>query len=232
MTQQQFWQIATQNRWNLEQMRFFIGERRNEPCCFGVYQDGEVWVVYKMKSSGEYVERYRGNEEEAFQIIYDKIHSEIQLRRAKGKIQGDGSGQPRKRKTNLFSAFITILVVAIFVVLISFAIRNQITRHRDGYYTVNDTLYYETHDDWYYYDDYYDDWYYVSSPQDWWYDEGVYSSYYDYGYGYSWEDSTWADDYTSYNDNNWNNDDDDDWGSDDWDTGDWDAGDTDWDSDW
>ena len=38
----------------LEKMRFFIGENRKEPKCFGVYLDEDTgnWIVYKNKADG------------------------------------------------------------------------------------------------------------------------------------------------------------------------------------
>lgn len=68
----------------LEKMRFFIGEDRIEPKCFGVYQDEKTgkWIVYKNKADGSRAIRYNGPDEaEAAQIIWDKIGDEIKLRK-------------------------------------------------------------------------------------------------------------------------------------------------------
>ena len=49
----------------LEKMRFFIGEDRKEPKCFGVYLDESTgnWVVYKNKADGTRAVRYEGPDE-------------------------------------------------------------------------------------------------------------------------------------------------------------------------
>ena len=68
----------------LEKMRFFIGEDRKEPKCFGVYQDERTgnWVVYKNKADGTRAVRYEGPDEaRAAQEIWHKIGDEVKHRK-------------------------------------------------------------------------------------------------------------------------------------------------------
>lgn len=68
----------------LEKMRFFIGENRKEPKCFGVYQDENTgnWVVYKNKADGTRAVRYEGPDEaRAAQEIWNKIGDEVKHRK-------------------------------------------------------------------------------------------------------------------------------------------------------
>lgn len=64
----------------LSRMRFFIGEDYRNPCAFGIYRDGERFVVYKNKSSGERIIRYDGPDEgravrELFAKLLDECHA-------------------------------------------------------------------------------------------------------------------------------------------------------------
>ena len=68
----------------LEKMRFFIGENRKEPKCFGVYLDESTgnWVVYKNKADGTRAVRYEGPDEaRAAQEIWTKIGDEVKHRK-------------------------------------------------------------------------------------------------------------------------------------------------------
>jgi hypothetical protein len=230
MTQQEFLQIAEQKHWNLEKMRFFIGERRQEPKCFGVYQDGTDWVCYKMKGSGEYVEHYRGSESQAFQIIYDKILSEIRLRaeKQKGSAPRPAAAGYRQSPAGRASEIVKKLIVGCAVVLVGlFVVLGMCLkgRHKTGYYLVDNDLYYQRSGDWYGYDDSCG-WYVIDDPEDFWYDDYYDGDTYAWDAGNTWEDSEWPDQYQ--NDTTQ----DDDYDYDDYDTDDWDAGDTDWDTDW
>ena len=81
----------------LEQMRFFIGEDIREPKAFGIYQDvGGDFIVYKNKSNGERVVRYRGSDEAyAVNELYQKLRSEVTDQKAK---IAAGEGKPKKQK--------------------------------------------------------------------------------------------------------------------------------------
>ena len=65
----------------LLRMRFFIGEDYRGPRAFGVYREGDNFVVYKNKSDGSRAVRYRGPDE-AYAVgeLYDKLMSECSSR--------------------------------------------------------------------------------------------------------------------------------------------------------
>ena len=242
-----------------EQMRFFIGEDYQEPKAFGIYQaDDGRYVVYKNKADGTRAIRYEGYDEAyAVTEILQKMQSEVDLRYEKKQHSRspapDRSGSPRRSRTAkrhspyrraVTGCLITVLITAVILSVIGFALM-AITREPDtGYYYYDDDYYYYLDDDWYRYED--DDW----VPAD--ADEGLRDDYDDYYVGYGPEEDVGVDsfystpyfqDYSerqSYDDydddDDWNWDDDDDWGwdddDDDWDWDDWDTDDTDWDSDW
>ena len=61
--------------------RFFIGKNIKEPKAFGIYQDGDDFIVYKNKANGQRAIRYQGPDESyAVNEIYLKLKEEI-LRR-------------------------------------------------------------------------------------------------------------------------------------------------------
>ena len=65
----------------LERMRFFIGINYTEPRAFGIYQDGDRFVVYKNKSSGERAIRYNGPDEaKAVNELFAKLLDECHMR--------------------------------------------------------------------------------------------------------------------------------------------------------
>ena len=47
----------------LREMRFFIGENYTKPRAYGIFQDGQDFVVYKNKADGQRFIRYRGRDE-------------------------------------------------------------------------------------------------------------------------------------------------------------------------
>lgn len=61
-----------------ETTRFFIGQDYRGAKAYGIYKDGEQFVVYKNKSDGTRTERYRGTDEDyAVNELYLKLKSEI-----------------------------------------------------------------------------------------------------------------------------------------------------------
>ncbi len=63
----------------LSKMRFFIGTDFREPRAFGIFRDGENFIVYKNKSDGSRTIRYSGSDEayavnELYQKILDECH--------------------------------------------------------------------------------------------------------------------------------------------------------------
>lgn len=61
-----------------EVTRFFIGIDYREPKAFGIYQNGEKFIVYKNKADGSRAIRYSGTDEDyAVNELYLKLKSEI-----------------------------------------------------------------------------------------------------------------------------------------------------------
>lgn len=66
--------------------RFFIGKDVKEPRAFGIYQDGDMFIVYKNKADGSSAIRYKGNDESyAVNEIYLKLKEEILNQKAHNK---------------------------------------------------------------------------------------------------------------------------------------------------
>ena len=247
----------------LQQMRFFLGEDIREPRAFGIYKDeGGNCIVYKNKSDGTRVIRYRG-EDEAYAVneLYQKMRTEVTEQKAKRGIYpvkrsvsnpfGASSARtaetPRAKRKRIFSLLLVLILAAFFVA--------AIVLPDNGYYYYENTYYYveDVGDSWYIYDEVTETWspcakvkeiarnwrdYKIadadgqSSQGSTTYVDTYYSPYYSYGYDYD-----YGSDY-SYSDS-WDDDSydswDDDWDDDDWDwdtSYDWDSSYTDWDSDW
>ena len=215
----------------LEKMRFFLGEDCREPRAFGIYQDDDGdFVVYKNKADGVRAVRYRGPDEaHAVREIYQKLLSEIDLRRQKKRGQSGGAPNRSGGSGSAVGTVLTLTMMVIVIAVVTVFVLFLGHEPRRGYYRYDGDYYYSQDGDWYYYDD--DTWlpyeidgefadnsedYYVGD----WYsgDYGV-EDFYDSGYYVEPGD-----------DDDWDDDDWDDWDDDDWD--DWDDFDTDWDSDW
>lgn len=225
----------------LEKMRFFIGEDYRGAKAFGIFKgaDGE-FVVYKNKADGTRAVRYKGPDEyKAVSEIYNKLNSEMELRRGSGVSSGltpvakstGGFVQNKKslynQKTNaqkLSGAFWTLITIGVIGggIISSMLVPNR------GYYDYNGRDYYYQNSTWYVYDTAYSIWEeipYIDAEL-----ESNYGSYYiseDYESGSDYSDfanSGFYDDYDYDDNSDW----DDDW--DDW--SDWDSDMTDWDSDW
>lgn len=206
----------------LLRMRFFIGEDFREPKAFGIYQDGDRYVVYKNKASGDRAIRYSGPDEayavkELFQKLLDECHQR--------GIYPDGQPDeepPRssgKEKRGL-KKYTYILIIAICLVLA--AIIGYLRQRSDGYYRLPDQrIVYRYQDNWYYYDSSVSDWRKGNSQQYDSSDDAYLGKDYDSDWGEpSFKDSaTWQEIQDSHSS-----------GSSDYDS--WDSNDTDWDSDW
>lgn len=222
-------QYCARRHMPLATMRFFLGEDCREARAFGIYQadDGD-FVVYKNKADGTRAVRYKGPDEaHAVKEIYDKLLSEIEIRkqkkRAAGHMRSAAPVQPKRKKSSLLSLFLTAgLAVVISAAALFFAVAGRPSR---GYYYYDDDYYYSQNGDWYQYGG--DEWYPAEAPEALQDDYGNYfvSPYYDNNYGVDdFYDSDYYNEYESDSDDS-------DWDDDtDWD--DWDDWDTDWDSDW
>lgn len=211
--------------------RFFIGENYQEPKAFGIYQEGEQFIVYKNKDTGERAIRYQGTDEAyAVNELYLKLKSEILNQKAHS---ASLRGSQTTSKANKFKGrFFSIVFVLFWIVLLTNIVSGFI-KGKPHYYKYDDTVYVQYYDAWYGYDDFSNDYYYVYRVPTELSNNAV-----DYEYdvkGLSWDEySTFTEfkDSDYYNDNlKSTNDSDSDY---DWDSGSdsWDSGSTDWGSDW
>ena len=212
------------NEMPLEKMRFFVGEDYREARAFGIYEDGDRFVVYKNKADGSRAVRYSGPDE-AYAVgeLYDKLLDECHRR----DIWPDGkpADLEKRRKAEKRRLLAIAVVGALLMCTLGFMISRIMAKAHanDGYYYFGGPgIYYCYGDDWYYNDN--TDWARV--------DDGPYIDYedradyfigdtYDSSWGYSdFEDSSaWAqiqeENRTSSSDYSG-----------------WDSNDTNWDSDW
>ena len=222
----------------LQKMRFFIGEDYRGPRAFGIYQEGEDFVVYKNKSDGSRSERYRGPDEayavnELFQKLkQEHLQRQQAARRTAQPTRSGGGGRRRGNMVRAAGAILLLIVLLIgFTTAIVYGLIDNAREHRyDGYYRAAGDLYYRYGSSWYVGNDY-GDWDYVYDFPEENYEEYYEGGSYDADWGYSdFKDS----DEWDYLHESSDYDDDDDWS---WDSGDddydsWDSSDTDWDSDW
>ena len=208
----------------LEKMRFFIDQDYTQPKAFGIYRDGDQYVVYKNKADGSRAVRYHGPDEAyAVNELFQKLLSECHNRGIypEGKQQFTEVQRKAKRKVRLYAiAFVAIIVMIVIAVSAVVLLEH---RH-DGYYRRGgDAGYYYRYGGSWYYDDGYYDWVAV--------DDFPYVDYEDYYLGNDYNSSWTVDDFK---------------GSSTWDRiqeesrssssssdyDSWDSGGTDWDSDW
>ena len=211
----------------LEKMRFFIGVNEPSPRAFGIYREGDRFIVYKNKSDGSRAVRYDGPDEAyAVNELYLKLLEEHRLRAgAPGRERGGVTRASSARKKTRSSY--TFLIVAVILLYLLFQLVGGKLGHRkDGYYRLGERLFYRYGSSWYVDSDF-SDWTTVDSfPAE---DYGSYyvGDSYDEDWGSS--DFTGSEAWETIQDSD---DDDWDWDDDDYDYDDWDSGDTDWDSDW
>ena len=210
----------------LLRMRFFIGEDYREPKAFGIYKDGDEFVVYKNKSDGSRSVRYRGPDEAyAVDEIFAKLLEECHNRgiypdgKPSGESRSSSSGSGRSiGKTSLIVLGVILAIAVITGLITGYQHRN------DGYYDFGGSqIYYHYGSDWYYTYDYNDAGYWYEA------DSAPVSSYTEYYAGDDWdsdwgvsdfkESSTWESIQESHSSS-----------SSAYDS--WDSGGTDWDSDW
>ena len=215
------------NEMPLERMRFFIGTNIREPRAFGIYRDGDNFVVYKNKDDGSRAVRYHGPDEAwAVKELYEKLLDECHRRDIwpDGKPEGyDEARLEARRKARRRSTIITVVTVVVILAISALFMYLDNRKHRgDGYYRFGDSgTYYRYGGDWYYYDTYYD---WVPADDYPYYDD--YGDYYvgnDYDRAWGGSDFKSSDTWRSIESESHTN-------SSDYDS--WDSGDTDWSSDW
>ena len=217
----------------LLKMRFFIGEDYRRPKAFGIYRDGNEFVVYKNKANGERAIRYRGPDEahavnELFLKLLDECHHRGIYPDGKLPEPSRGGARRRSRMSTGMKA-VLIAMVFLFGLTAVLAAFSMVQHRKDGYYSTGDgTVYYHYGSDWYYTYDVNDAGYWYEA------DEFPAGNYEEYSLGEDWnsdwgvsdfqESSTWeALQESSSSDSSSSSD------YDSWDSSGWD---TDWDSDW
>ena len=198
---------------------------------FGIYQDGEDFVVYKNKANGERAVRYRGPDEaHAVDELFTKLLEECHNR----GIYPDGkpterspsggnnsSGNKGSGKKRIIFALVGLWIVLATILTMTVGTEVTYKSGSGGYYKYHDTYYYRYESDWYSYNDYTQDWIETGS-----FPEDDYADYYvgsDYDSDWGVEDFKSSDYYRETVENN---------SSSSWDYDSWDSNDTDWDSDW
>ncbi len=210
--------------------RFFIGENYTGARAFGIYKDGDNYIVYKNKDTGERAIRYQGTDEAyAVNELYLKLKSEILNQKA-------GNANNRKKSwKEKFSTLMNRLFWVCFVVIFIAAAFGKLNR-KPHYYQYDNTVYVDYHDNWYVYNDYAHDYYNVytvpssiqNNPADYEYDFKEYA-WDDYSNFVEFKDSSYYRENIEPYESSSNSDSDYSWdsGSDSWD-----SGSTDWGSDW
>lgn len=229
-----------------EKTRFFIGKDIKAPKAFGIYQgsDGD-FVVYKNKSDGERVVRYKGVDEGyAVNELYQRLRSEIVNQKA--NIANNGNNRAPKGGSSKMSIGDAIFVllspvirgVVVFLIIMLFAIFDH--SPSNGYYRYNGNDYYYQGSSWYTYNTDSDSWSYATNSDE--LDSVITDDsdseyiYYDHQ-GSLFEDSTYYQDSSSYSSSDsydsYDWDSGSSWGDSSWDSGSsWDSSYTDWDSGW
>lgn len=212
----------------LLRMRFFIGEDYRQPRAFGIYQDGNDFVVYKNKSDGSRAVRYRGpDEEHAVSEIFAKLLEECHNRGIypDGKPTPEQEAERQKREANAKRSKRTLLLIVAGFLAFSLltALVSRCQHRNDGYYQFNDGL------TWYHYGN---DWYYTyndTSVGSWYEGDAPYGDYDNYYVGDSFDSDWGVSDFK--NSTMWDSiQESHSSSSSDYDS--WDSGSTDWDSDW
>lgn len=204
----------------LEKMRFFIDQDYREPRAFGIYRDGDGFVVYKNKANGSRAVRYHGPDEayavnELFQKLLDECHARGIY--PDGKPQMTEAQRKAHRRTKRIVVCIVVVMALLFASVVFFVTRHH---HSDGYYRYADGAYYYRYGSDWYYDDGDNNWVEVN--------DFPYDDYGDYYLGSDYDDSwatgdfrdssAWESIHESHSDSS--------------DYSSWDSGGTDWDSDW
>ena len=191
--------------------RFFIGRDVREPRAFGVYRDGDSFVVYKNKDDGSRAVRYHGPDEAyAVNELYLRLRQEIANQKG---LNGEKRPVDKKKERRGMIVALAIFLAAMLALLYLDSFDPD-----DGYYNYGDRWYYYGGSSWYIYAD---DW----IPYD---AEGeLEDNCDDYYVGDSYSDAYDVPDFslteyysTTDSDSSWDSSDS------------WDSGSTDWSSDW
>ena len=226
------------HRMPLNTMRFFVGENYEEAQAFGIYQEGDQFIVYKNKADGSRAVRYSGPDEayavnELFQKLLEECHNRGIFPDKSPAAAKEAIREYAKRRIQSLIGWVFIIILALWLKVTIFP-----SHDHDGYYIFDDAgLYYRYALSWYYDDAEDSGWYKTKAPKvdhlDKYYEGDNYRSSWN---GSDFEQTTiWEklnDTSTSsllysliFDDDSDDSDDSDDYNS-------WDSDDTDWDSDW
>ena len=126
----------------LLKMRFFIGEDYRRPKAFGIYRDGNEFVVYKNKANGERAIRYRGPDEaHAVNELFLKLLDECHHRGIypDGKLPEPTRGGARRRSRMSTGMKAVLIALVFFFGLTAVRAAFSMVQHRkDGYYSTGD----------------------------------------------------------------------------------------------
>ena len=129
-----------------EVTRFFIGKDVKEPRAFGIYRDGDCFVVYKNKDDGSRAVRYHGPDEAyAVNELYMRLKQEIAGQ--KGRNGERREVNKKKERLNMIVGLSIFVAVTIAVMILNFLGPD------DGYYNYHDHWYYYGASTWYVYED-------------------------------------------------------------------------------
>lgn len=146
-----------------EVTRFFIGKDVQEPRAFGIYRDGDRYVVYKNKASGARAVRYHGPDEAyAVKELLDRLKQEIASQKAYNA-QATSVESAEQRRSNMIANAIAAIVVAVTLVVTGVMLWRAINSPDRGYYNYHDNWYYYQDESWYTYGD---DWYPVAAEEE------------------------------------------------------------------
>lgn len=220
----------------LLRMRFFVGEDFKEPKAFGIYREGDRFVVYKNKADGSRAIRYQGPDEAyAVNELYQKLLSECHIRGIypDGKHVAEEATRTvpqQSMRGPIIGTIAAFLIVGLWIFgLFRCSIYNrqrfQELHKDDGYYSFanDDSIWYLYGDDWYYSDQGSSQWY-SGDPDTTEYTDHWMGTDYDSDWGVTdfRESDTWDSISSSSSDDSSS--------SSDYDS--WDSGGTDWDTSW
>ena len=95
--------FCAEHRIDTARMHFHIGENYKAPKAFGIYKDGENYIVYKNKADGTRAVRYKGKDEAyAVNEIYQKLKAEVLEVRERAAASGARPGSNGSSRANAY----------------------------------------------------------------------------------------------------------------------------------
>ncbi|MCR5737156.1 MAG: zinc ribbon domain-containing protein [Eubacterium sp.] len=135
-----------------ETTRFFIGIDYQFPRAFGIYQDGNEFVVYKNKADGSRAIRYRGTDEAyAVNELLLKLKSEILNQKARNSSTRFSRPSEKAVRTNIIASYVVRAVMVLIMLGYMFSSFFGIFDAKPTYYRYMDHVYCEYKDNFYEY---------------------------------------------------------------------------------